>query len=429
MSKFVVQGWIRGKLLYRTFDNVGMDPYSYYYANHTDFKFGKVNQTKRIKSYKYIEKGSNVTFFITFGYNEIGIRFNLETIGEKNELIIFESLIKKAVLAYRQLKKDFLQNFCPNTIKITFDWEALLLSIHGFFRGLQTKQKNQLLQKMKNSLKTYSTIVKIATLQNLNDYPKQMIIPKKIFPMSAPLNLPLNDFRRIILTIDEDYLFFIKHHLFATQRLVGDVSHGLQDVAKWGFVSSLFLSDFHFENEDYYKNLARFQKSIQKPLEKTLFFGLDTQEESLNLLEKTANLLEKKLKEFGNISNSIYDSIKNTKNEFQINNLLNDMKSLPHSISVAYGILTEQNLGSFSYYEGDLKDLRLDFQGIKIKYRKRELYLTSGILLFFFGTILVLNFFAEWKLTTGISQIADILQILTFVVAFIYLAMRQFRIK
>ena len=340
----------------------------------------------------------------------------------------FQALVDRGVKGYKSFKEYFLKKICPSNIKVTFVWEGLLLSIYNFNRdgGSITQQKANL-NCFIDFLKKYTANPKKAFFtKGLTDpIPPPSIEQIKIQSMADIQEAQKSDFDNVILTIGEENEFDVKHHMFASSFFLHDMASSLSRVAEWGFKSSLILTDFHFENEEFHDKIEQLEKSVKEVKEKRFSFGSDVLQEKFINLEKKSRFLDEELEEFENLANQIYSALRENKNSGKIFDVLEDIKSLPHSLDLAYGVLKLRRLGVFKGYKSRLEDIRSDFNIVDIKLRHFELY--TVILLLVLSLVIVVSGYAWNKgVTEGLlNPIANILQVLTFVVAVMLLALRQ----
>jgi len=422
MAKYVLEGWIRAKLHYGTSTNMITDPNEYYFANHTKFNIESGDKSSRVKSFEYRDEEENIVYSIIFGYNQIGISFAVETTEEKDGISILESFLSRVVKGYNKLKKYFINEICPRTLNIEFGWQNLLICLTGFFRELNIRQQNSLLERMKSSLKKYTSNAKFVLInEELKDYSDES---NKLLTMKNYEELARFDFDTIFLTIGDELYLYVDHHMFATEFFLDDLSLSINTVAKWGFISSLVLSDFYYEDREYNHDIVNLGESLTKIAKKLIPIGLDLQDEKLRKLEKTGLILENEFNEFRNLSNKIYEGIAKFEHPSKIRYILNTMDSLPHSLDMAYAVLKLSELGKFSNFKRILENLRSDLNILEIKLKKMEIYVMVVVLLTLAVGLFVGNHFAGGQLNPVISYVADILQILTFGVAIILLMIR-----
>lgn len=133
----------------------------------------------------------------------------------------------------------------------------------------------------------------------------------------------------------------------------------MTEVAKWGFISSLMLNDFDLQNREYFKEIDELQQAVAISKKRRIPFGLDQQHEALAKLEKRHRIIEKQREEFLNLSNKIYEMIKQN-GKSDIYESLDQLLSLPHSFGNTHGVLEVSDLGVFSRNEEVLDVLRSD---------------------------------------------------------------------
>ena len=426
MAKYVLDGWIRAKLTYFSSNNLVTDPYEFYLSNNSRFNLGGEKQSKRIKTLEFKDDQENVVYSITFAYDEIGISFSLQSVDGKDSISIFESLLGKAIDGYKRFKEHFQIKMCPKNIKTEFSWQGLMISLYGFLKNLSVEQQNDFLKKVRSLLMKYSSNVQFSVLNRKLEASLNKQNEVRLLSLAEYIEQERFDFGTIILAIGDETYLYVDHHLFANSFFVDDLSVSLQTVAKWGFISSLFLSDFSYENKKYQVEVGKLRKELDEAQKKRMPFGLDIQQENLTRLERTGASLEDDIAESMNLSDKIYEGINKSENAEELSCVLGTMRSLPHSLDIAYGVLTVSRLGMFSHYRKTLEHLRADLNLLESKFKKLELYTMGSLLIALFALISIANYWAQGKLNAEISYIADILQILTFVVAFTILASRLF---
>ena len=173
VDKFVFEGWIRAKLDYSQSSNFIADVNQFYFDNHTKFNFEDENKSNRIKYLEFIDNEEKIRYLVTFGYDQIGVRFTVVTREEeaKDRTSIFQSSLARAIKGYRNFKEYFLNEICPRSMNMEFASQNLLVVLYGFFEGLSTRQQNSLLRKMKSALKDYTSDVKfLLANEKLMDY-------------------------------------------------------------------------------------------------------------------------------------------------------------------------------------------------------------------------------------------------------------------
>jgi len=424
VNKFVLEGRIRAKLDYSQSTGFIADTNQFYCDNHTRFSFVDENKSNRIKFFEFTDEEENVVYSVTFGYDRIGLRFTVETREEnvttKDRISIFRSSLSRAVNGYRNFKKYFASEICPESIEIQFAPRAqsLLLCLYGFFEELNIKQQNNFLKRMKSELKEYTSDVKfLLTDEKLFDPSDKKEI--RALSMEELKKLSGFDFGVILVVCGEIYLF-VDHHLFGTQFILEDPSLSLMTVAKWGFISSLKLQDLHYEIKDYTSRIERLKTNLKETGKSLIPRGLDLRREDLIDLEKSQATIENDLKEFTNLSKKIYDGVEKNKHSKEVWGVMETMESLPHSLFYAYGILKMEQLSRFSGFRRSLQDLSYDLKKLEAKFKKSELYTTVLTLL----TLLIAVPAIVYVLNVDIGYIANIFQILTFGIAFILLALR-----
>lgn len=424
VDKFVLEGWIRAKLDYSQSTGFIADINQFYFDTHTRFGFVDENKSNRIKFLQFTDKEENIMYLVTFGYDQIGIRFTIVTRKEsanvKDRISIFQSSLSRAIKGYRNFKKYFSSKICPKSMEIQFAPRAqsLLLSLYGFFEELSTKQRNSLLEKMKSVLKEYTADVRfVLTSEKLIGPSDEKEL--RALTMTELEKLSRFDFGTILVICGRIYLF-VDHHLFGTHFILEDPSLSLITVAEWGFISSLKLQDLHYEIKDYYGKMKKLKTNLEEMRRSCVPHGLDIRREDLIDLEKSQVNIESDLKEFTNLSKKIYDGINSNEQSKQVWSVMRTMESLPHSLFQAYGILKMEELGRFLGFKRDLPNLSSELKKLEMKFKKAELYIT---VLALFALLLVVPTIV-YALKFDIGYIANIFQILTFGVALILLVLR-----
>ena len=420
INKFVLEGWIREKIVYYQSGKPIYDPEKFYFNNHKLFCFEDEIQPYPIKRWEYIDEESIISFRITFGYDQIGIEFTITDRKEGNvdRVSLFNSAIKRVIKAYNNFKDNFLKQNCPSPINIKFDWQPnLLLLNYGYTEGLTEKQQEEFLNKLKTNLEKFTGNVKFVVLNEgvTNPTEKKEI---KGYTMREMQELMKLDFKSIIVFIGEVYLF-VNHHLFGKQYFLDDPSLSLITVAEWGLISSLKLQDIHFEIEKYSMKWKKLKTDFEKASEKTIIRGLGQLNKELIEIEKSQTFVEYDLREFTNLAEKIIDGIKQNENKAEIYTSLNSMTSLPDSLHYAKGILRLNELGRFSNFKREILELETDLKDLETKSKGQEL----SILAILFVIIVPLAGIAAGN-TDAMSYFADFLQILTFGVAFVILFLR-----
>ena len=388
-----------------------------------DSVFEDENKSNRIKFLEFTDEEQDVVYLVTFGYDQIGLRFTVvtrkERVNPKDRISIFQSCLSRAVKGYRNFKEYFLSEICPESTKIQFAPRAqsLLLSLYGFFKGLSTKQQNSLLKKMKSALKEYTSDVRfVLTDEKLIDPSDKKEI--RALTMGELEELSRFDFGTIVIC-GEIYLF-VDHHLFGTYFIFEEPSLGLITVAEWGLISSLKLQDLHYEIKDYSSRTERLKTNLKGMRKSIIPRGLDLQREDVIDLERSQAIIENDLKEFTNLSRKIYNGIERNKHSKKVRYVMDTMESLPHSLFQAYGILKLEQLGRFSGFKRDLLELSSELKKLEMSFKKAELYITVLVLL----ALLLVVPAIVYALEVDIGYLANIFQILTFGVALILLTLR-----
>ena len=421
VDKFVFEGWIRTKLDYSQSSSFISDVNQNYFDNHTKFNLGDESKSQRIKYLEFTDNEEKIQYLVMFGYDQIGVRFTVVTREEKakDRISIFTSSLSRVIKGYRNFKEHFSNEICPSSMNIQFASQNLLILLRGFFKGLTTKQRNNLLKKMKSALKEYTSDAKLFLLadEELIDYSDK----KEMRALTGEELVELSrfDFGTILVVCGEIYLF-IDHHLFGRYFILEDPSLSLMTVAKWGFISSLKLQDLHYEMKDYYGKIENLKANLDETRKSFICRGLNLRREELTGLEKIQTIIEDDLREFTNLANKIYDGVNSNKLAAKLWYVLNTMKSSPDSLFQAYGILEMAKLGRFSGFKRDLLVLGSDLKVLEMKFRKIELDITVLTLL----ALLLVVPVSVYASQIEIEYIADIFQILTFCVASILLVLR-----
>jgi len=414
VGKFTVEGWIRAKVDYSQATGTFGDTDHFYFKNHSQFKFGEESKSSRIKSFEYTDKQEKVTYFTTFGYDQIGVSFTVVAEDSKDRGSIFRSSLSRAIRGYKNFTQYFLNDICPKSIKATLKSQSLLISLYGFLEDLTSKQQNSLLRKIKRSLHEYTSDVRfVLANKGLEEHSDERSM--RLLTMKEFNDLSKFDFNTITVVSGEIYLF-VGHHLFATWFILEDPSLSLKTVATWGFISSLKLKDLHYEIEDYSEKVERLKTNLDRKEKSFIPTGLGSFQEQLIELEKEQVFIEDDLREFTTLSSRIYKGLEKNEYSNQIVSVLENMNSLPHSTFQAYGILRMKQLGRFTSFKRSLVGLSLQLKKLEMKLMRRE------VGLFVFLLVLISAF--VYVSAIEISYIADILQILTFLVAFGILVLR-----
>jgi hypothetical protein len=357
---------------------------------------------------------------VNFAYDEIGIKFTEEILDALNEVGTFELLLNRAVIAYDEFREYFLRDIVPNSINVKFEWQSLLLVLYGFFKGLETEKRQAQMAEVQEILSKYTAHPKIMEdLSEKKNRPDQIrIVTIKEIEEEEKL-----EFKTVILSIGEENQFYVQHHLFAKSYFVDDLSSGLTTLAEWGFMSSLMLTDFHMKNNDYTAKIKELQKTVAETKKQRVPLGLDTQQESTMKLEKKHRLIEQQRREFLDLSEKLFESIRESK-KGDVYELPDQTRSLPNSLHPAYGVLTVNKLGVFSRDEEVLDDLRSDLDLLEIKLKKTELYSIIISLVVAVSALSGINFFTPFKIAPEVAYFSDTLGILTFFVALMILTFR-----
>lgn len=416
----ILEGWIRAKLEHAQSSFYPSDPNQYYFDNHDRFDFGEEYKAERVKFKKFIDKEENVEFLISFGYNEIGIKFNVVSRDQSNSdrLSIFKAALAKAVKGYRNFKEHFINRICPKPPEAKLVSPSLLIVLYGFFKGLNKREKSKLLKEMKSSMEDYTSEVKfILTNGKPTEFSSEEDIrATTIEELEIAERL---DFSEILVVCDEVYLF-VKHHLFARYFFFEDPSQSILTVAWWGFISSLKLQNLYYEVKLLSHDKGEFKEKLTKMKTKRIPSGLDRRREELLALEKRQTIIEDDLREFVKLSNEIYNAINSSQQSTRLWLALQSMRSLPHSLDQAYAMLELNKLGRFSSLMRDLQLWRNELNTIEVKLNRTQLVITFSVL----GALVLLVLIFKY-LGFEIGFIADSLQILTFVVAIILLLIRH----
>lgn len=384
----------------------------YYFRNYSQFKFAEDDNSSRIKSLEYTDEQEKITYTAIFAYDQIGISFTISSEDSKERASIFNSSLTRAISGYKNFIKHFLNENCPKSLGVTLSSKRLLISLYGFLEDLNPSEQEKLLHKIKSSLKEYTP--KIRVILNDQDDFKESIRPLTLRELE---DMQRFDFDIIIIVPKEVYLY-VGHHLFAKWFILEDPSLSLQKVATWGFISSLKLKDLHYEIEDFYEKIERIKANLDRKERSWIPIGLGLLQEQLIELEREQIFIEDDLREFTTLSDKIYESIKKNERSNQIRHALELMDSLPHSIFQAYGILEMKQLGRFANFKRSLVGLSSQLKKLEAKFNKRRIVIFP----FFLAFIAVITTICRSAL--DISYLADVLQILTFIVAFVILVLR-----
>ena len=423
-EKFFLEGYIRAKLGYPLLPS---DRYHWYFDNHNKFNFEAQQNSWKIKSSEFVDEDRDISYLFTFGYDELGIKFTVvnrkERIDNISRISIFKFSLDRAVKGYRAFKDHFLNEICPDSLKLEFIEQNLVINLFGFFNGLNIKEQNTLMKEMRSCLKKYTSNLKFFLIsENLKDY-SDVEVAKVLSPMKIE-ELSRFDFDTISIIVNRIYLF-VDHHLFARYFFLEDTSLGLLNVANWGFFCSLKLHDIHFELEDYGINVNKAEENLNNIKKQCYPIGIDAQRENLILLEKKRVLLEDDLREYLTLADKIYDGLNKYKHYEKVYNLLRIMRSLPHTLYQAYGILSVSRLGGLSNHKIILENMNSDLRIIEIKNKRIEIIITSLILVGLFIILHLLKVY--YGNLVDVGYLADILQILTFIVAMIIMVTRVWK--
>lgn len=110
VDKFVLEGWIRAKLDYSQSTSFIADVNQFYFDNHTEFSFEDESKSNRVKYFEFTDAEEKIQYLVTFGYDQIGVRFTVVTREEKakDRFSIFQSSLSRAVNGYRNFRTHFL---------------------------------------------------------------------------------------------------------------------------------------------------------------------------------------------------------------------------------------------------------------------------------------------------------------------------------
>lgn len=416
MIKLTLEGWIRSRLEYDQTD-LASDPNRYYFDHHEKFNFGDEYTTERLKFKEFVDQSENLGFQIFFSYNEIGIRFALVSRenDETDRLAVFNSFLERVVKAYRNFKEYFVDEICPSLKGIEFKAERLIIISYGFFKGLSSTLKKELQKKMKSTLEEYSSNVRLVLMSGKSRRSPQKIEITSLLELEKQAR---QDFYSITMICDEIYLF-VKHHLYARYFIFEDPSLSVLTVGQYGFLSSLRPQDIYYELELLNHDKNNFNAALEKMKKACFPMRLDRRRKELLVLEKRQATVADDLKETINLSNAIYDGLKESDYSDKIWGVLESADSLPHSLDQAYAMLELNKLGRFSSLMRDLQLSRNELDTIEAKLSRTRLYITFSLL----GALGLLVSIIKY-LGFEIGFIADFLQILTFVVAILLLLIK-----
>lgn len=265
MDKYVLEGWIRAKLEYPQDLGRYLDSHKYYFAEHSKFNPGNPDKDNRIKYVDYSDPETGVTYFVVFGYDEVGIKFTISVSNPEttDRSEVFSSLLIKAISGYKNLKNKFMSDVFPKDKQIGFmkGSEHLLIAPYRFFKDLDVKQQNELVNKTKVILKQYSPHIHIVYKDKTpKDDPSNHKI--KIQTMQDLLEEAEFDFTDISVAWGDFYLY-VDHYLLRSSFSSFDPSLSVNSVAFGGFLSSLTLQDLHYELTDLGIKLQNLRKKIE----------------------------------------------------------------------------------------------------------------------------------------------------------------------
>jgi len=184
------------------------------------------------------------------------------------------------------------------------------------------------------------------------------------------------------------------------------------------------LLDLHYDLEELYDSIAK-EKSILNSLDKSCIpLGLDIHDEKAAQLGKRARNIGNSLEEVIGLSREVsgslgkpYDfSVKSDAlPEYapQVRRLVGNTDSLPISQFEAAGILETYELGGLRRVRESVDELDSNLKILRIK-STRSMNIAQIVILLAFLTVFLVII---WLSNTDISWIADILQIVTFILA------------
>lgn len=420
MRNIFLNFWVRAKIDYLSGNFFG-DIEKLYSEKHRKFNVDIENKSTRLKSVEYKDTETKINYYLTFGYDELGIKFDVNSNINKVEDILpnFESILKRALLGYKNFKNYFLKKICHQDLKISIlsGSENMLINMYNVFNQLTTKQRNLIIQKTKkilNEKTAHIEIINIKKERNSQSENKEI----KVLTFGEVLKDQKFDFNSIKLIFDGVYLF-VDHHLFASRFILEDPSLSVNTVAEWAFFTSLKLWDLNFDIQEFSTMMQDLRKRIEIMNSKRIPFGVDLLEEDLIRLKKRHSLIEEDLREFSLLSEKIFEGLRLNCESRNILTILLEIRSLPNSLERAWGILEIRELGRFSSLKRNILELTPDVQIIKSQFRKAEFVLIGlSLILVTFVTIIVLLVGAD------LGNFADFVQILTFVIAIMILILR-----
>jgi hypothetical protein len=425
MSKNTLYAWIRAKVWYPSFYYSN----KFYRENFENFRYpNDVSKMGKLRIFRWFCEEQKVNIVATFGYDQIGIHLYTD-VQKKEEYSIIEikEAIYRIIKGYQNFKEYFLKDVCPlkkdnDNSDFKLVSEKILVELFEFIDGMDVKHQKSLLNELESYLYNYSSDNKIMLFDS-----NIKIKTNEDFQTQEPV------FDSIYVTCENISLFI--YHYIATQALALDPSHSIIDASKWGFFSSMALLDLHYDIKELYESIEEERVKLKNLLIKHLPLGLDTYRERSIELEDMAKRTEKNLEDIIDLSKQIYDSLKKPffyqkgrigflkerpDLAIKVTDLIRNMDSLPHTQFEAGGILELHELGGLRNIRESVDEINDNIELLEIRSNRRinvlEIILSIPILICIIGIVL------SYQL--DISRWADILQIVTFVLALLILLIR-----
>jgi len=412
--------WIRARLKY---------PFSYthewYFNNSEKFHFpSEAERYFRILLLRRFDEELKVNEVIYFGYDQLGLfcEKDCEILNKKD---ISEKLVETTrvlIAAYEKFKNYFVSQICPKNCandNYSFFAERILIDISEFLEALDRNDKVKVLKQLTQFLKNY-----------VRD-PQVVIFSKELENLATEKVIKSVDFNEekeffsIEIICERIYLFI--YHYSVTMPF-WDPSQGLLDCAQYGFFSSLKILDLHYSVKELFRKISEENKKIELLKKSKLKRGLSLYRRRAIELEEEARTCEKRTSELVNFAHALHEGLKSPydysfseRPEYYLSvyTLLSNMDSLPESLFEAGGFLETYQMGGLRNYVDSVRPLKTEIKTLNLHVKKQKLRLFIGLLILMVIAPSGLFYLLYGKLE--LTFIADLVQILTFVIALLIL--------
>ena len=416
---------------------------TFYFKQLKDFRFPKDTiEHGKIRTIIDFNKEERVDIRAIFGYDQLGVQ--LEAGSIKVHIKEIQDALSRIIRAYTSFRKRFLKEICPSTMNdeklnnTSLEDETLLLDLSEYLEGLDEQNKHNtmiMVDKYIHSigLSTYVELVPFnSKLEAINKQMKTGIEFGESFIDATVLKdltpLQKQEFKNFYNTyIIGEKIFFIIYHHIVTPAMSDRQGAGIIDMCRIGFWVNMTLYDLHYDMLDLDSLLEQEQEALSESIKSRLSSGIADYEERLIRLETRARRIDKDSEAFVDLSLKFFDSMKKpfeyssgktlVDYSTEMKRLLSKMESRPDSKLESAIHIEYRHLGVRVRYRDRLEQLGSDLRLLKIKSVQ-----TENKLYFTFSILLIVVFFVIAQIY-DLSLIANILQVITFVLALLLLLM------